>query len=280
MDKFVCIKDLYEYIEDMKTRMNKELRDDLKILADYVLDNIFEHEEETMNTDAFRSLPLRKVGRYNQKYFAYKANDDFTNPTREVAFNHLLDLYNFISNDWCTSSDVGILYYSPYNSGFKISPICDIPYTYYHTFENNINSTQCNGIVDVYSMNLAKFIPLDKYEGHKDNISVEEISGLPWQPFLPLSIPRIHPEEDFYLRYFVKSDPCLNRLRKLILALVREQVYRYSIEIDDDDSDKRDSVRPKLEMLKTLIGWCRNLHSECEVYLIHHDVDVKIPLKL
>lgn len=276
MDKFACIKDLYDYVDDMKTRMDEELHDDLKMLADYILDNIFEHEEETMDTDAFYSLPLRKVGRYNQKYFAYKNNDDFTNPTEEVTFNYLLDLYNFISHS-DASTDVGILYCSPNNTGFKISSIDDIPHAYYHTFENNTSQTQCRGIVDVYGMNLAKFIPLDKYKGPKDNITKEEKSKLPWQPLLPLSIPRIHPEGDFYIRYFVKSDPYLNRLRKLILALVREQVYQYSIEMDEDEYEP---LWPKLDMLKTLISWCRNLHCDCKHYLEHHKDEMKIPLRL
>ena len=230
MDKFTCIKKLYDYVENINERIDKELHADMKLLADYVLDNIFEHEIENMNTKAFDELSLRKVCRYNQKYKNWKhdSNEKYDDMF-EYVFGHHLDLLNFIASDKKCASLLGVKF-PERDEWWAVEPINKLPIEHYyeytascpedkevrkrlmHDFENFLYDTE--------------FIPMDDYR----RVNFVYTDGSPYRPtsmkLLPLSIPRIHESNEFYILHFIKDGPNFNRLRKLILALVKEQVYQ------------------------------------------------------
>ena len=89
-----------------------------------------------------------------------------------------------------------------------------------------------------------------------------------------ISIPHIHEDND-YILYFINNDFNLNRLRKLLIILMKERMNLYSHELDEGKQ-----ITNELEYNELLIEYCRKLIISCKNYLEKQTKNSTISLTL
>ena len=105
-------------------------------------------------------------------------------------------------------------------------------------------------------------------------ISDDEYKSLNKKKLCPVSIPRIHPDEH-YIEYFTVADESLNKLRKLLIALTKDEMQQYSLEMDKNGDADVTLIHTRL-----LIDALRKLYKECQDYLSKRRNKDRVPLTL
>lgn len=252
---FSHVKSFKHYVETID-----ESRD-LKILSEYVLDEIFEHDGETEAIHIFKDLSLRKIREYNDLAI------DVMCTMREEGkiFTTKLAVFQFMKQN---SLPVGVLIPDDGDYGHTPASIADLPIKYYSYRDDKSHH-------GMELVSTGEFITSDEFKTHEEYRPKEDDDEYPIEPHRiePIAIPRIN-DEFFYIDYFINHDSFLNRLRKLLITLMKEQMKLYSAEIDGGKQ-----VANELEYNQLLIEYCRKLIHECELYLRNKESE-PIPLTL
>ena len=86
----------FSHVESFKHYVDKISKDaDLKMLSDYVLDEIFEHDEKTDVIHIFKNLSLKKIREYNDLVYRMKGEVSY-----KKTFSAALDVFQFMKQNF------------------------------------------------------------------------------------------------------------------------------------------------------------------------------------
>ena len=261
MKAFTFVNQLSEYIDNISVSLDDDMKKDLNMLGDYIIDSVFDHEKgPTPSVEMFHDLPLNKIKKYNELVASVE------NEKRQIqehkhekkCFSQLLKLFQFMKDN---NVPIGFALRIPYLSKKAIKTIDDLPF-----------SIEC-------SMNLTFYCIECIYRNcYVPNVytskEIDSVTPIPQLTIAPISLERLH-APDSYITHFTTNDYCLNRLRKLLIHLVKEEMELYSKEVDGEGV-----YQYELQSNKLLNKYCRNLLHECNEYLIKIKLDKPIPLKV
>lgn len=310
--EFECVKDFNKSVEYIcKDIWKADVINDIKIVGDYVLDSVFAHEKENMMIDmTCNELTLRQMKRYNKLYQVCFNEDGKMSSCASQA--DLLNLYMILMKgmDICvarsvevkedeekeekSTSDANANTNANTNANanankvshrYKLADISMLGCEY----KIGPNGEKISGIVDFVNCNpLGSYVPIQKITD--SNRYYDKLEDIPRAKLLPFSIPQIHSEEDFYVKYFTDNDFNHNKLRTVIIELVRghmNEISRYIDEFNDlPDCYYEDEVSDKgypfnnIETIKLLIEYAIKLYEECDTYLKDKVFGEKIELKV
>lgn len=228
---FIHIKSLLSYLNEFE-----EQRNDMKMLGEYVIDNIFEHKGNGTNTHSFDNLSLKEISEWNE-LVAY--GREVTGKHKD---NNFLEYGQMLTSMFAYKHNLPVGFQTPrsrYNGRCR---------TFY------INNTEEHWY-DYFRY------PLMSKEQISPHINHLHECVDPGSVYDYISIPHIHEDND-YILYFINNDFNLNRLRKLLIILMKERMKLYSNEIDDEKQ-----IMNELEYNELLIEYCRKLITSCKNYL-------------
>lgn len=296
--EFRCVKDFNESVRYIcKSICNADVTENIKIVGEYVLDSIFAHEKENMiGVSSYSIFSLKQINEYNKTYRrCFKENGKISPYVDQV---DLLNLYLLLlkGSDTCVARSVDAEEFKD-DESTSTANANKVSHRYELTrlsmlqikYKIDSNGEQISGIVDFINCNpLGSHVPIKDIT--ESNRYYDKLEDIPRAKLLPISIPRIHSEEDFYAKHFTDNDFNHNKLRKVIIELVKEQMSEISRYIDVfkdlPDCEYEDEISNKgypfinIKTIKLLIEYAIKLYDECDSYLKDKVFGEKIELKI
>lgn len=233
---FTDVNNFINYVEKIiSDSMDPNIGLSLVTLREYVIDSTFAHGEPTPKIELFKDLTLKEIKKYN----TLVEDCDKDHWLSSMCFSSSTRVYQFmrdknipVYNELVYNEDGDVQYYK----------LRDLPQRNFVTGSDGRTKTYC-----AFTNCNGRFNPTRGPE----RVSI-----------LPISQPKIHDDSD-YILYFINKDFNLNRLRKLLIYLVKQEMKTYSDEFDNEKGYRDDYVRYN-ELLK---HYCRELMHKCRKYL-------------
>lgn len=259
MANFYAVNSINLYVNEVSKDKDNYVKYDLKMLGEFVIDSVFEHEEETDAIHIFKHLSLEKIREYNDLVYKMKEEGDETN---KKTFSATLDVFQFMKQN-----SIRIGFFRQKSSYENVAElISELPLSWWieHYIQYGIQYVANRTFLTSDEVDRVNKMDSDRRRAYTPS----------YHHITPISLPRIHEHND-YILYFINNDFNLNRLRKLLIILMKEQMKLYSAEIDDGKSIESD-----LENNSLLIEHCRTLITLCKDYLNKQMINETIPLRL
>lgn len=243
MNSFIHIKLLLSYLNEFE-----EQRNDMKMLGEYVIDNVFEHEGNGTNTHSFDKLSLKEIREWNElvaygREIKNKLSEFGPMLSSMFAYRHNLPV-GFTTRHDGYGYRCGLIYINETKGGYHIGSPGNWDEYWYDYFRHRMFPKEF----------------MEKYGNKRDDIACNNFRGVHTIHNF-ISIPRIHEDEE-YILYFINNDFNLNRLRIILIMLMKERMKLYSHELDEGKQ-----ITNELEYNELLIEYCRKLIISCKNYL-------------